>query len=582
MSRAASKGCAGFAPAPRRGYDLDHDPCQQEGADKLWPGPTFFHRRRRSEAAEGLVTAAGDGRPTLVLARIIHTVDGDVEALLVRDGRVTDLGTAEDLRQRHPTTHRLELSDLTVTPGLTDAHIHLVEWALARRWPELGAMDSPAAAAAAVARSLEGGSPESEGWIHGRGWDPHRWSEPAHRRHLDRVLGGRPVALQSHDMHAYWASSEALRRAGIDAATAEPDGGRIEKAPDGEPTGVLYDNAIPLLLSAVPSATRSERRAAVLEGQNALHRHGVTGVHTVEPDSLGLLEELRAADALRLRVLQHLPLHRLDDAIRLGIRSGFGGPWLRIGGVKMFLDGALGSRTAWLREPYEGTEDRGLSTLEPDAFRDAVRRGADAGLATTVHAIGDAAMDLALEVLAAHPATGPIPHRIEHAQLMTPEQLGSNGSAGPGAGAVVLSVQPSHLMTDWRAADRHWGDRARWAFAFRSMEAAGFTLALGSDAPVELPDPRHGLHAALTRRDLGGEPERGWHPGERLSMERAWAGYTTGPARAAGDGRQGRLTRGSFADLVAWDRDPAAAGPDEVLGLKPILTMVEGEVVWSA
>jgi predicted amidohydrolase YtcJ len=145
---------------------------------------------------------------------------------------------------------------------------------------------------------------------------------------------------------------------------------------------------------------------------------------------------------------------------------------------------------------------------------------------------------------------------------------------------VILSVQPSHLMTDWRAADRHWGDRARWAFAFRSMKAAGFTLALGSDAPVEPPDPREGLHAAVTRSDLNGEPVGGWYPHETLSMDRAWAGYTTGAARAAGDQRQGRLVPGSFADMVAWRQDPMDE-PDALLGLEPALTMVDGKVVWN-
>ncbi|MDX1675822.1 MAG: amidohydrolase family protein, partial [Longimicrobiales bacterium] len=143
-------------------------------------------------------------------------------------------------------------------------------------------------------------------------------------------------------------------------------------------------------------------------------------------------------------------------------------------------------------------------------------------------------------------------------------------------------VQPSHLMTDWRAADRVWGDRARRAFALRSMEAAGFTLALGSDAPVEPPDPREGLFAAVARRDRAGEPGDGWRPDESLSMVRAWAGYTTGAARAAGDPRQGRLAAGAFADLVAWDGDPLAAGAGGVLGMRPMMTMVEGEVVWSA
>jgi predicted amidohydrolase YtcJ len=318
-----------------------------------------------------------------------------------------------------------------------------------------------------------------------------------------------------------------------------------------------------------------------------LHRLGVTGVHSVEPDTLGLLESMRASEALQLRVLQALPLAGLEDAIRLGLRSGFGGDRLRIGGIKIFLDGALGSLTAWMREPYEGTVDTGLSTLPPESFRDVVRRGAAAGLAMTVHAIGDAATELALATLTSEEAAldGPVPHRIEHVQLVSPDAFGLPGAGRDLPAArdprrrVVCSVQPSHLMTDWRAADRHWGERSRWAYAFASLEAAGHTLALGSDAPVEPPDPRHGLYAAVTRRDLAGEPEDGWYPDERLSMRSAWAGYTTGPATAAGDPRQGRLTPGSFADLVAWDRDPLESDPSGLLDMRALVTMVGGEVV---
>lgn len=542
-------------------------------------------------------------RAVIVRASRIHTMDttgrgavdgvgGAAEAVLVVNGRVRGVGTGDALRRQAPRAEVIDLPGTTVTPGLTDAHVHLIEWALARREVDLTGTATPAEAARRVADRATSGV----GWVRGRGWDPHRWNESPHRDHLDRHVLDRPVLLQSHDMHSLWGNGAALWAAGIDRDTPDPPGGRIDRDAEGRPTGVVRDNAMTLLLRAAPERGWEERRTALLEAQPLLHRAGVTGVHTVEPDSLGLLEAVRAADDLRLRVLQHLALDHVEDAIRLGLRSGFGGPWIRIGGVKMFLDGALGSRTALMREPYERSEDCGVATLDPDVFRDGVRAAAAAGLASTVHAIGDAANDLALDVLA-DPGSrldGPVPHRIEHVQLLAPERLGrrvgadpapddATGAAEPhpGLARVVCSVQPSHLMTDWRAADHHWGRRARFAYAFRSMTDAGATLALGSDAPVEPPDPRQGLYAAVVRSDLRGAPSEGWYPEERITPFEALVGYTVGAARAAGDRRQGRIAPGSFADLVAWDRDPLDLESEELLHMSCVWAMVGGEVIWS-
>lgn len=533
-----------------------------------------------------------DRPPLIVRASVTRVAPGETarrggvaagaDGLLVRHGRIAAVGAVDELRAAAPDAEPLDLPGLTVTPGLTDSHVHLVEWALALEGVDLTATRSPAEAAAAVAAHA---GPGRADWIVGRGWNPHQWVEHPDRQALDQVLPDRPVVLQSLDMHSLWANTAALRAAGIDRGTREPEGGRIERDERGDPTGVLRDNAMPLLQQAVPQPAPGARRAALLLAQRALHRWGITGVHTVEPDSLGLLESMRGDGLLRLRILQHLPIARLDEAIRLGLRSGFGSDWLRIGGIKMFLDGALGSLTALLRDPYTGTAGaRGVSTLAPGDFREATRRGAAAGLSMTVHAIGDAAVDLALDVLGGPEATvtGPVPHRVEHVQLVGPDRLGhGNGAPDPAFRGLVCSVQPSHLMTDWPAVDRHWGDRGRWAYAFRSLEAAGAVLALGSDAPVDPPDPRLGLYAAVARRSPDGRPEAGWYPAEGLSVERALAGYTTGAARAAGDPRQGRLTPGAFADLVAWDRDPLESAAEELRDMRAVLTMIGGEVVWE-
>ncbi|MGH7575378.1 MAG: amidohydrolase, partial [Longimicrobiales bacterium] len=505
------------------------------------------------------------------------------------------------------------------------------------------------------------------GWVCGRGWSRERWAgaEPQ-RAALDALLPDTPVALQSQDMHALWVNTAALRVAGIGADTPDPPGGRIVRDADGEPTGLLLENAGQIVIRQLPAPAEAEMLDAVLDAQAQLHRLGITGVHSLpgiampRPDPLSVLETLRAQGRLRLRVLQHLPLERLDDAIRLGLRSGFGGDWVRIGGVKMFLDGSLGSRTAWMREPYieasvarcgwaphstrpipfadlgrlrrprlrvAGSADGGSSTdcgvnvLPESEFRSAVRRAAEAGLASTVHAIGDAAVALAIDVLsdpAVHVAA--MPHRIEHVQCLPydglealerpphpdplphvgdrayaalegPPHMDAHADVGDraysafpargGRAGIVCSVQPAHLITDWCAVDRYWGPaRGARTYAFRTLLEAGAVIACGSDAPVEPVDPRLGLFAAVVRTDLEHNPAGGWHPAQRIVIEDAFRGYTIGAALAAGlPAENGALTRGAFADIVAWNADPLAEDVDP-LALECIATIVGGERVY--
>lgn len=525
-------------------------------------------------------------RRLLVIADRVHAPHAPAtplpDALLVEDGRIAAVGTARDLGT--PSIERLDLRGTVVTPGFCDAHIHLTEWALARREPDLSDTPSPEAAADRVVREAAG-SPS--GWLRGRGWSAHAWDPAAapHRELLDRVAPGRPVALQSHDMHALWASSRALELAGIGPDTPDPAGGRIVRDAAGMPTGLLLENAARLVVDAAPAPTFAEMRDALLDAQTALHGLGITavhsfpGIHVPVPEPLPVLQALATDRRLRLRVLQHIALDRLDEAIRRGLASGAGGEWIRTGGVKMFLDGALGSCTAWMEAPYETADHNGIRTMEPDDFRDAVRQAAAHGIATTVHAIGDAAVRLAFETLAVRGVgVDLLPHRVEHVQCCPAGTFGMPGQAG-----VICSVQPCHLLTDWRAADRHWGeDRGGRTYAFASLLAAGATLAFGSDAPVEPVDPRLGLHAAVHRRGVDGEPAGGWFAGERITPAQALDGYTLGPARAAGaTGRVGVLAPGAFADFTAWDRDPLEAG-DALLDMRCVATVVGGQIEFSA
>lgn len=514
--------------------------------------------------------------PDLVVrARRIHLLGErpPAEALLVRAGKVAFAGTFDEARASALPGARVEdLGDAVVTPGLTDAHVHLTTWGLSLRRVDLNAARTLGDALEAIRRAAASG----EGWVRGIGWDAHRWGRLPTRQELDAVCPDRPCCFQSHDIHGAWLNSAALAACGITAATPEPEGGQVVRDAAGEPTGVLLEKAMGLAERHLPTESPAGRAAALAEAQRELHRLGLTGVHSVEVTGLEDFAALAEAGALRLRVLQAIPLPRLSAAIETGVRSGFGGEWLRIGGVKMFLDGALGSRTAWMREPYAGTEERGIQTLPADEFRVHARRAAEAGIASTVHAIGDAAVELALGVLSSVPPPRAMPHRIEHLQLCPPDLWERAGRSG-----VVASMQPVHLMTDIPAAERHWGhERSRGAYAFAPVLRAGATLAFGSDTPVESADPRLGLFAAVKRIGWDGEPREGWHPDNAVTAEQALRAYTEGPALAAGVAhRSGRLLPGYDADLAAWDRDPLACEPDELREMRCVRTIVGGETV---
>jgi predicted amidohydrolase YtcJ len=379
-------------------------------------------------------------------------------------------------------------------------------------------------------------------------------------------------------------NSAALAAAAITRGTADPPGGSIVRDASGEPTGLLLENAAQLVSDRIPPPSVQEAMAAIVSGQAELHRLGFTGVHSFPPihitgpDTMSVLQQVHERDELRLRILQHIALDRLDTMIAAGVRSGFGGEWIRVGAVKMFLDGALGSRTAWMRTPYENSSSTGVIVMDRDTLREVVTRAASAGIACTVHAIGDAAVELAVQELRpAERRVRAMPHRIEHVQCCPPELFAEFAAAG-----IVASVQPCHVMSDWEAADRHWGERARHTYAFRSLQSSGATLAFGSDAPVEPIDPRRGLYAAVTRRDDDRLPDGGWFAAECISAADALRAFTRGPAIAAGtQDVQGVIQPGAWADLTAWTEDPLEVEPERLTDLRCAATVVGGDLVHS-
>jgi predicted amidohydrolase YtcJ len=506
-------------------------------------------------------------RRVLTLVRGLH---GD--AIWWDDGRVRAVGPAA-LIDREAPRHlpRYDRPDALVTPGFVDGHTHFAMWALARRRVSLVGTRSVAEAVDRVAKASL-----SQGWVVGHGWDANGWVERPDRHALDRVHAS-PVYLDSVDVHAAWVNSAALAIARVTRDTLDPAGGRIVRDAAGEPTGLLLERAVELVSRVVPPPSGQILDEALREAQVEAHRLGVTGIHDVEDErAWGAFRRLELAGELRLRVLFHPPVASLPDLVRRGQRSGTGSRWLGMGGIKLFLDGSLGSRTAWMLEPYEGTRDRGMPVAGRREAEEAMRIAALNGIAVTAHAIGDAAVRQALDLLERLPHAA-LPHRIEHFQCIHPADLSRAARAG-----VVASMQPAHLLTDIPLVERHWGRRGRGAYAFRSLLRRGTPLVFGSDVPVASIDPREGVYAALERKASNGTPGSGWTPEEKLGFADVVRAYTVAPARASGTQRRlGRLAPGAEADLVAWAVDPAVErGDGEAFRAgRAVLTVAGGRAV---
>jgi predicted amidohydrolase YtcJ len=513
------------------------------------------------------------GDSGLLVARSVLTLapghGGD--AVWWQDGRIREVGRAVALRCAVPAaTPVYELPDTLVTPGFVDGHTHFAMWALGRQRVQLagaaGRDDTLRRVAAATA---------VQGWVIGQGWDANGWELPPDRAALDAIHRC-PVYLDSLDVHAAWVNSAALALAGISRETPDPFGGRIVRDGAGEPTGLLLERAVELMLPHLPEPPAALLDAALREGQAEAHRLGITGIHDMEGEAvLAAFERLERQGSLRLRVLFHPPVAALEGLVERGVRSGSGSERLRIGGVKLFLDGSLGSRTAWMLEPYVGSRDRGMPITTEDEAARAVRMAAAGGIAATVHAIGDAAVRRALDLMTPLPRVA-VPHRIEHFQCVHPDDLGRAAAAG-----IVVSMQPAHLLTDIPLVERHWGARGLGAYAFESLRRRQTPMVFGSDTPVASIDPREGLYAALERRSDAG-PAGGWRADEKLGFVAAVHAYTAAAAFAAGLGAgAGTLAPGQDADLVAWSFDPAAERGvgDAVRAGHARLTVVRGEVV---
>ncbi|MDH5835481.1 amidohydrolase [Luteimonas kalidii] len=545
-------------------------------------------------AIASLPAAAED--QTLLRAARIHTADVDVPVATAlvwdADGRIVAVGDAAALAGAHPQARVVDAGDATVIPGLIDAHGHLLGLGVALTRVDLvGTADKDEIVERL--RAFESGLPPGE-WLLGGGWDQNDWPDAAFptAADLDGAFPERPVWLRRVDGHAGWVNSAALRAIAARPESAallrdgQPEGGLIVRDTQGRPTGVFVDEAERLVDAVVPAMDQADADRALALALEAAARNGLTGVHDMGT-SLADFEQLkRFADAgrLTLRVAAHADgdAAALDWLCEHGAYAHPDGR-LQMRGVKFLIDGALGSRGAALAEDYsDDPGNRGLVLIEPARFDALLVRAHDCGLQVATHAIGDRGNALVLDAYArtlGDAAGSDHRWRIEHAQIVDPDDLPRFAELG-----VVASMQPTHATSDMPWAEQRVGPvRIAGAYAWRRFADAGVPLALGSDFPVESPDPRLGLHAAVTRQDREGRPPGGWRPDQVLTAAEALYGFTRDAAWAHRDeARVGRLAPGLQADFVVLAQDPLSVPVAQLPALEIRSTWVDGTRVFEA
>ncbi|MEW6718630.1 MAG: amidohydrolase [Chloroflexota bacterium] len=526
-------------------------------------------------------------RQLLTNARIytLNPSQPSASALFIEGDRIWAVGDTSDFASGM--VNKAEILDLrgqVIFPGFTDAHIHLEHYALIQAKIDCSTSTKDECLLRVKARTRE--TPPGV-WIQGHGWNQNNWVEGfGTATDLDAVAPHHPVYLTAKSLHAAWVNTAALQIAGIDGTTPDPKDGQIQRGVTGNPTGILFEGAMKLVSEFIPEPDEAQLDQAILSAQTKLWQLGITGVHDYDRQlCFQTLLRLHAQSKLCLRVVKNIHLEYLPSAIEARLLSGLGDNWLRLGGVKMFADGALGPHTAAMFQAYsDEATNCGILLLNAEELFEYGRLASDNGLPMAIHAIGDRANHEvlnALEQLRAYESAHHLPalrHRIEHVQVIHPEDVSRLAEL-----SVIASMQPIHATSDMPMVDRLCGERGKRAYAWRALIDAGTTLAFGSDAPVEDPNPFLGLYAAVTRRSADGSPApEGWYPEQRLSVHQALIAYTQGPAYAAGmETTLGQLAPGYLADLIVLEKDPYTCDLDDLKDIHPVATMIGGEWVWG-
>ena len=552
--------------------------------------------RRLASLALALVAttpaAAQTARPAdlIVINARIYTVDDSrpvVSAMAVRDGRVAFSGSVrEAMSLKGATTRVVDLKGRTIIPGMVDAHAHLLGLGQSLASVNLvgtKSYDDVIARVTARAKGVPAGT-----WIIGRGWDQNQWGDTRFPTHdaLTRAFPNNPVYLQRVDGHAELANAAAMKAAGITLATRDPDGGRLERTASGEPTGVFVDNAMALVGRVIPPSTRDENRQAIRAAIAESQKWGLVGLHDAGESraTIDLVEEMAKAGEIPFRLYMMIG----DDAgavahyLARGPQSGLYDNHLWIRSIKLYADGALGSRGAALLEPYsDDAKNTGLLLTPPAHLQDVATRALRAGFQVNTHAIGDRGNRIVLDAYeAALKAVPTADHRfrVEHAQIINHDDIPRFADLG-----VIPSMQAVHQTSDMYWAGARLGQtRLLGAYPWRSLMNAGVVIPNGSDAPVESINPLFSFHSAVSRQDADNWPAGGWFPEQKMTREEALKSMTIWPAFAAfQESTMGSLTPGKLADFVILDRDIMTVADRDILGTAILATYIGGKVVYE-
>jgi predicted amidohydrolase YtcJ len=523
---------------------------------------------------------------------VLHNIQGytsssegirEFSVLVIDDtGRVAAIGDDELLADK-PSFERIDGGGLTVLPGLIDAHAHVYSFGLLKTSLDLAGAPSVDEAVTRI-RDYAKNHPHAD-WILGRGWNQVLWpvKEFPTAAQIDAVVSDRPVWLKRIDEHAGWANSAAMKIAGIDNDTPDPVGGKILRDDNGNATGIFIDNAMELVVASLPEADKDDYRAALLNAVETLAAEGITSVHDAGINLMNAEVYLSMADNAELGIRIYAMTGGAGDVLdAIGEPLfAYGNDHLEIAAVKIYSDGALGSRGAAMIEPYsDDAENRGLAFWTQDELDAFVKKANDLGFQVGIHAIGDLGNRMALDAFekAQQGKPSPLRNRIEHAQIIQLEDIPRFAELG-----VIAAMQPTHATSDKNMAeDRIGPDRLLGGYAWRRLLASGAVIASGSDFPVELSNPFHGLYAAVTRQDRDGEPEGGWYPDQALTRAEALHSFTLAAAYAANqEDRLGSLEPGKWADFILIDRNYFTIPASEIDDIKVVQTWVGGEKIFD-